>query len=68
MISWDQFHGAMTHFPIGLLLFSTAADFASVVLHKFAFARELRRVSYYGLAFSAIASRGVSGSGSNLVA
>lgn len=63
MISWDQFHGAMTHFPIALLLFSTASDFASVVLHKLAFARELRRVSYYGLAFAAIASVGAVVSG-----
>jgi uncharacterized membrane protein len=63
MIPWDQLHGAMTHFPIALLLFSAACDFASVVLHKFAFARELRRVSYYGLAFSAIASVGAVVSG-----
>src|ERR1700758_216757 len=63
MIPWDQLHGAMTHFPIALLLFSAACDFASVVLHKFAFACELRRVSYYGLAFSAIASVGAVVSG-----
>jgi uncharacterized membrane protein len=63
MIPWDQLHGAMTHFPIALLPFSAACDFASVVLHKFAFARELRRVSYYGLAFSAIASVGAVASG-----
>jgi uncharacterized membrane protein len=64
MISWDQFHGAMTHFPIALLLFSTASEFASVVLHKFAFARELRRVSYYGLVFSTIAQWELSCQGS----
>jgi uncharacterized membrane protein len=58
MIRWDQLHGAMTHFPIALLLFSAVCDFASVALHKFPFARELRRVSYYGLAVSAVASVG----------
>jgi uncharacterized membrane protein len=30
MIPWDKLHGAMTHFPIALLLFSTACDFVSV--------------------------------------
>jgi len=58
MIPWEQFHGAMTHFPIALLLFSAGCDLVSVVLRKFAFARELRRVSFYGLAFSAVASVG----------
>ena len=63
MIPWDQLHGATTHFPIALLLFSTACDFASVVLPRFAFARELRRVSFYGLAGAAIASIGAVVSG-----
>jgi len=63
MIPWEKLHGAMTHFPIALLLFSAACDLASVVLHKFTFARELRRVSFYGLAVSAIASVGAVVSG-----
>jgi hypothetical protein len=42
MIPWDKLHGAMTHFPIALLLFSTACDFASVTFRKLSFARELR--------------------------
>ena len=63
MISWDQLHGAMTHFPIALLLFSTVCDFASVILHKLSFARELRRVSLYGVAVSAVASVGAVVSG-----
>ena len=57
-IPWEQLHGAMTHFPIALLLFSAACDFGSVALKKFAFAYELRKVSFYGLAISAVASIG----------
>src|SRR4029077_5421758 len=49
MIPWDKLHGAMTHFPIALLLFSTACDFVSVTLKKLPFARELRSVSLYAL-------------------
>ena len=30
MIPWDKIHGATIHFPIALLLFSTARDFVSV--------------------------------------
>jgi uncharacterized membrane protein len=56
MIPWDKLHGAMTHFPIALLLFSTGCDFVSVVLKKLA--RELRLVSFYGLAVAALASLG----------
>ena len=48
----------MTHFPIALLLFSAACDFGSVVLKKLAFAGELRKASFYGLAISAVASIG----------
>jgi uncharacterized membrane protein len=58
MIPWDKLHGAMTHFPIALLLFSTACDFASVTFRKLSFARELRTVSFYGLATAALASLG----------
>jgi uncharacterized membrane protein len=50
MIPWDKLHGAMTHFPIALLLFSTACDFVSVAFKKLTFARGLRLVSFYGLA------------------
>jgi len=50
MIPWDKLHGAMTHFPIALLLFSTACDFVSVMLKRLPFARELRSVSLYALA------------------
>ena len=50
MIPWDKLLGAMTHFPIALLLFSTACDFVSVMLKKLPFARELRSVSLYALA------------------
>ena len=58
MIPWDKLHGAMTHFPIVLLLFSTACDFVSVIFKKLPFARELRLVSFYGLAVAALASLG----------
>ena len=58
MIPWDKLHGAMTHFPIALLLFSTACDFVSVTFRKLSFARELRVVSFYGLAAAALASLG----------
>ena len=58
MIPWDKLHGAMTHFPIALLLFSTACDFVSVMLRKLPFARELRSVSLYALAVAALASLG----------
>jgi uncharacterized membrane protein len=34
MIPWDKLHGAMTHFPIALLLFSTACDLVSVTFKK----------------------------------
>jgi uncharacterized membrane protein len=34
MIPWDKLHGAMTHFPIALLLFSTACDFVSVEVSR----------------------------------
>ena len=63
MIPWDKLHGAMTHFPIALLLFSTACDFLSVTFKKLAFARELRIVSFYGLAVAALASLGAVVSG-----
>ena len=53
----------MTHFPIALLLFSAACDFGSVVLKKLAFAGELRKASFYGLAISAVASIGAVVSG-----
>jgi uncharacterized membrane protein len=63
MIPWDKLHGAMTHFPIALLLFSTACDFASVTFQKLSFAREFRVVSFYGLAAAALASLGAVVSG-----
>ena len=63
MIPWDKLHGAMTHFPIALLLFSTACDFLSVAFKKLAFARELRIVSFYALAAAAVASLGAVVSG-----
>ena len=53
----------MTHFPIALVLFSAACDFGSVALKKFAFAGELRKASFYGLAISAVASIGAVVSG-----
>jgi uncharacterized membrane protein len=53
----------MTHFPIALLLFSTACDFVSVALKKLPFARGLRLVSLYGLAVAALASLGAVVSG-----
>src|ERR1700732_3614902 len=56
MIPWDKLHGATTHFPIALLLFSTACDFVSVTFKKLTFARGLRLVSFYGLAVAALAS------------
>jgi hypothetical protein len=63
MIPWDKLHGAMSHFPIALLLFSTGCDFASVMFEKLPFARGLRVVSYYGLAVAALASLGAVVSG-----
>ena len=63
MIPWDKLHGAMTHFPIALLLFSTACDFVSVTFKKLSFAHELRIVSFYGLAVAALASLGAVVSG-----
>ena len=62
-IPWERLHGAMTHFPIALLLFSAACDFGSAVLKRFAFAGELRKASFYGLAVSAVASVGAVVSG-----
>ena len=58
MIPWDKLHGAMTHFPIALLLFSTACDFGAVILKKLPFARELRSISLYALPVAALASLG----------
>src|SRR6201990_3307669 len=63
MIPWAQLAGAMPHFPIALLMFSTACDFVSVAFKKLTFARGLRRVSFYGLAFAALASLGAVVSG-----
>jgi uncharacterized membrane protein len=62
-IPWEQLHGATTHFPIALLLFSAMCDFASVLFGRFAFAAGLRRVSFYGLAIAAAASIGAVVSG-----
>jgi uncharacterized membrane protein len=53
MIPWDKLHGALTHFPIALLLFSTACDFGVVAFKRRPFARELRTVSFYGLLVAA---------------
>jgi uncharacterized membrane protein len=58
MIPWDKLHGALTHFPIALLLFSTACDIGSVLFNKRPFARDLRSVSFYALAVAALASVG----------
>ena len=58
MIPWDKLHGAITHFPIALLLFSTACDFVSITLKKLSFARELQSVSLYALAIAALAALG----------
>src|ERR1700738_2368866 len=58
MIPWDKIHGATIHFPIALLLFSTACDFVSGTFKKLTFALELRLVSSYGLAVAALASLG----------
>jgi uncharacterized membrane protein len=56
MIPWDKLHGATTHFPIALLLFSTLCDSVSVTFKKLPFARGLRLVSFYGLAVAALGS------------
>ena len=63
MIPWDKLHGATTHFPIALLLFSTLCDFVSVTFKKLPFARGLRLVSIYGLAVAALGSLGAVVSG-----
>ena len=54
MFPWDKLHGAITHFPITLLLLSTACEFVSVAFKKLTFARGLRLVSFYGLAAAAL--------------
>jgi uncharacterized membrane protein len=63
MIPWDKLHGATTHFPIALLLFSTLCDFVSVTFKKLPFVRGLRLVSFYGLAVAALGSLGAVVSG-----
>lgn len=63
MIPWDKLHGATTHFPIALLLFSTLCDFVSVTFKKLPSARGLRLVSFYGLAVAAVGSLGAVVSG-----
>ena len=63
MIPWDKLHGATTHFPIALLLFSTLCDFVSVTFKKLPFARGLRLVSFYVLAVAALGSLGAVVSG-----
>ena len=63
MIPWDKLHGATTHFPIALLLFSTLCDFVSVTFKKLPFARGLRLVSFYGLAVAGLGSLGAVVSG-----
>jgi uncharacterized membrane protein len=63
MIPWDKLHGATTHFPIALLLFSTLCDVVSVTFKKLPFARGLRLVSFYGLAVAALGSLGAVVSG-----
>ena len=63
MIPWDKLHGATTHFPIALLLFSTLCDFVSVTFKKLPFARGLRLISVYGLAVAALGSLGAVVSG-----
>ncbi len=49
-IPWDKLHAGITHFPLALLLFSTICDLVSVTFKERSFARELRLVSFYGLA------------------
>jgi uncharacterized membrane protein len=63
MIPWDKLHGALTHFPIALLLFCTACDFGATVFKRLPFARELQVVSFYALLVAALASVGVVVSG-----
>ena len=62
-IPWDQLHGALTHFPIALLLFCTACDFGATAFKRLPFARELRVVSFYALLVAALSSVGVVASG-----
>ena len=62
-IPWDKLHAGITHFPIALLLFSTICDLASVTFKRPPFARELRLVSFYGLAATALVSVGAVVSG-----
>ena len=50
-------------FPDRPAMFSTACDFVSVACKKLTFARGLRLVSFYGLAFAALASLGAVVSG-----
>ncbi|MBV9490752.1 MAG: DUF2231 domain-containing protein [Verrucomicrobia bacterium] len=58
----------MTHFPIALLLFSTACDFAALGFGKRAMACDLHTVSFYSLIIAALASIGVVASGVALTA
>src|SRR5258708_15872915 len=62
-IPWDKLHAGVTHFPIALLLFSTICDLVSATFKGRSFARELRLVSFYGLAAAALVSVGAVVSG-----
>ncbi len=62
-IPWDKLHAGITHFPLALLLFSTICDLVSVTFKERSFARELRLVSFYGLAAAALVSVGAVVSG-----
>ena len=54
MIPWQKLHGASTHFPIALLLFSTGCDLLATGLWKKPFARELRATGFYSLLASVL--------------
>lgn len=63
MIPWDKLHGALTHFPIALLLFCTACDLGATAFKRRPLARELQAVSFYALLVAALASVAVVVSG-----
>lgn len=53
-IPWDKLHGAVTHFPIALVLFSTACEFAALAVRKGDVARGLKQAGFYSILLAAL--------------
>ncbi|HEY3268866.1 MAG TPA: DUF2231 domain-containing protein [Armatimonadota bacterium] len=52
MLSWSELHGAITHFPLALLMVSVAFDIGALALRK----REWGTVGYWLLAVGAVSA------------